>query len=45
MPDHPSQVARGEAARRLGHMSLLDRAAVYERMVCPPNLYFLAKSV
>lgn len=43
MPDDPHQLVGGEAARRLSRMSLLERAAVYERVLCPPHLYFLAE--
>jgi SAM-dependent methyltransferase len=43
MPDDPRQLFGGEAARRLSRMTCLAQAAVYERVLCPPHLYFLAE--
>ncbi len=43
MPDDPSQLFRAEARRRVAEMSLREQAAVYEKIVRPSNLYFLAK--
>lgn len=44
MPDHPSQVLSGEALARAERMSKLDQAAIYERLVCPGNLFFVARA-
>lgn len=43
MPDEPGKLFSGEAARRLERMTMLEQAAVYERVLCPPHLYFLAE--
>jgi SAM-dependent methyltransferase len=43
MPDDPKSLLREPAASALARRSLLDRAAVYERIVQPSNLYFTAK--
>ena len=45
MPDDPGQLFSGEAARRLSRMTFLEQAAVYERVLCPPHLYFLAEPI
>jgi len=42
MPDRPEQLFRGEALRRARGMPPAELAAIYERLVRPPNLYFLA---
>lgn len=42
MPDRPEQVLRGRALARLRALPLLEQASVYERIVKPGNLYFLA---
>jgi hypothetical protein len=42
MPDRPSQLFEGEALRRLEGSDLLRQASNYERIVCPPSLYFIA---
>jgi SAM-dependent methyltransferase len=43
MPDDPAQLFRGEARRRVTKMSVREQAAVYEKIVRPSNLYFLAQ--
>jgi len=43
MPDDPSQLFRGRTLQRVAQMSLREQAALYEKIVRPPNLYFLAK--
>lgn len=42
MPDRPEQVLRGRALELIRGRSLLDQASIYERLVCPELLYFLA---
>lgn len=42
MPDRPKQVLRGPARERIEQMSLADQAGIYERLLQPENLYFLA---
>lgn len=42
MPDAPEQLFRGAALERMRGLPLLEQAAVYERLICPANLYFLA---
>jgi SAM-dependent methyltransferase len=42
MPDRPSQLFHGEPLRRLEGSDLLRQASIYERLVCPASLYFLA---
>jgi SAM-dependent methyltransferase len=42
MPDHPRQVFRGAALEALDRLPPLERAAVYERVIRPVCLYFLA---
>jgi SAM-dependent methyltransferase len=42
MPDDPVQLFQGEALRRLREMSWLEQAEVYERIIRPHNLYFVA---
>jgi len=44
MPDRPSQVLSGEALARVERMSKLEQAAIYERLVCPGNLFFIARA-
>jgi SAM-dependent methyltransferase len=44
MPDHPSQVLTGEALARAERMTKLEQAAIYERLVCPGNLFFIARA-
>lgn len=44
MPDHPSQVLSGEALTRAEKMTKLEQAAIYERLVCPGNLFFIARA-
>jgi SAM-dependent methyltransferase len=45
MPDHPSQVLSGAALARAERMTKLEQAAIYERLVCPGNLFFIARAV
>ena len=42
MPDAPEQLLRGRALERARGISLLEQASIYERMVRPENLFFLA---
>jgi SAM-dependent methyltransferase len=42
MPDDPSQLFSGQALESLRNRSLVDLATIYERVVCPSNLFFLA---
>lgn len=44
MPDQPSQVLSGEALARAERMTRLEQAAIYERLVCPGNLFFIARA-
>jgi SAM-dependent methyltransferase len=44
MPDKPEQIAGGAALERLRGLSLLEQASIYERIVCPANLFFLARA-
>ncbi len=43
MPDRPEQVSRGRATEMLRDLPLVERASVYERLVAPFLLYFLAR--
>lgn len=43
MPDDASQVLRGEALARVLRMSKIEQATIFERLVCPPSLYFIAR--
>ncbi len=43
MPDSPRQLFKGFAREKLLNMSLLEQASVYERVLCPPHLYFIAE--
>jgi SAM-dependent methyltransferase len=43
MPDEPSQLLSGEALARVKKMSLLEQASIFERLVCPGNLFFIAR--
>jgi hypothetical protein len=42
MPDTPSQLFRGEVRRRIMKMPVREQAEVYEKILRPSNLYFLA---
>lgn len=44
MPDQPAQVFAEPAASAMTTLPLAERAAVYERLVRPANLYFLARA-
>lgn len=44
MPDAPEQLFRGRAVELMRQRSLLDQAAIYERLVRPMNLFFLASA-
>jgi len=43
MPDRASQVLSGEALTRVERMPKLEQASIFERLVCPGNLFFLAR--
>jgi SAM-dependent methyltransferase len=43
MPDDPRALFSGDALRSIQRADLSTRARVYERIVCPPSLYFLAE--
>jgi len=43
MPDDPSELLGKDGARLVAELDLLARASIYERLVCPANLYFLAE--
>jgi SAM-dependent methyltransferase len=45
MPDHASQVLSGEALARVERMPKIEQAAIFERLVCPGNLFFIARAV
>jgi len=45
MPDDPRQLFRGDARRRVESADKLQQASIYERILCPPSLYFLAEPV
>jgi SAM-dependent methyltransferase len=45
MPDVPSQVLSGEALARVERMTRLEQASIFERLVCPGNLFFIARAV
>ncbi len=42
MPDDPTQLLSGAALERTGKLTPIQRAAVYERLLRPANLYFTA---
>jgi hypothetical protein len=42
MPDRPEQLFKGKALAAVKERTLLEQAAIYERIVTPLNLYFLA---
>ena len=42
MPDAPEQLFRGRALERMREKSAMEQAAIYERLVRPMNLFFLA---
>ncbi len=44
MPDEPRALFRGAALARIERSDLATKASVYERIVCPPHLYFLAEA-
>lgn len=44
MPDDPAQLLTGEALARVRKMTKLEQAGIYERLVCPGNLFFLARA-
>lgn len=43
MPDAPEQLFRGRALELVRRLDLRRQAAIYERLVAPGNLFFLAK--
>jgi SAM-dependent methyltransferase len=43
MPDDAAALLGARGARYLADADLLTKASVYERLVCPQNLYFLAR--
>ena len=42
MPDDPAQLFAGKALRRVRELDIRKQAAIYERLVKPGNLFFLA---
>jgi len=43
MPDDPAQLFRGRALELVRRQPMLQQAAIYERLVMPGNLFFLAR--